>query len=149
MAQSEFVYITYIKTAPDKLWTALTDPAIMKQWRFGSYAESDWRVGSSWKMFTEVGAVIDTGEVIESRPPTRLSLTWRSEWKPELTAEGYSRCTFDITPEGSMATELVVTHAIDKYPSQLIEGVSIGWPRTLSNLKTLLETGETVLGGMR
>jgi uncharacterized protein YndB with AHSA1/START domain len=149
MAQSEFVYITYIKTAPDKLWTALTDPAIMKQWRFGSYAESDWRVGSSWKMFTEVGEIIDTGEVIESHPPTRLSLTWRSEWKPELTAVGYSRCTFDITLEGSGATELIVTHAIDKNPSQLIEGVSIGWPRTLSNLKTFLETGETVLGGMR
>ena len=149
MPKSEFVYVTYIKTTPDKLWNALTDPEVMKQWRFGTHTESDWSVGSPWKMLTESGEIIDTGEVVESNPPTRLSITWRSEWKPELMAEGYSRCTFDIKPERSDATELIVTHAIDRNPSQLIEGVAMGWPRTLSNLKTFLETGETVLGGTR
>jgi uncharacterized protein YndB with AHSA1/START domain len=149
MPHSEFVYVTYIKTTPDKLWNALTDPDVMKQWRFGTHAESDWSAGSSWKMITEAGQIIDTGEIIESNPPTRLTIKWRSEWNPELKAEGYSYCTFDINPASSSATELIVTHAIDKNPSQLIEGVSLGWPRTLSNLKTFLETGETVLEGTR
>ena len=149
MPKSEFVYVTYIKTTPDTLWHALTDPEVMKQWRFGSHAESDWRAGSSWKMVTEAGQIIDSGEIAESTPPTRLVIKWRSEWKPELKAEGYSHCTFDIEPEGRSATKLTVTHAIDKYPSQLIEGAAIGWPMTLSNLKTFLETGQTVLEGTR
>ena len=63
MPKSEFVYVTYIKTTPDKLWNALTDPEVMKQWRFGTHAESDWSVGSSWKMITEAGQIIDTGEI--------------------------------------------------------------------------------------
>jgi uncharacterized protein YndB with AHSA1/START domain len=149
MPRSEFVYVTYIKTTPDKLWDALTNPDLMKRWRFGTHAESDWRVGSLWRMITEAGQVLDTGEIAESTPPTRLSINWRSEWEPELRAEGYSRCTFDIEPVSSTATQLSVTHAIDKNPSQLIEGAAIGWPKTLSNLKTFLETGETVLEGTR
>jgi uncharacterized protein YndB with AHSA1/START domain len=143
------VYVTYIKTTPDELWNALTDPDVMKQWRFGTHAESDWRVGSSWKMVTEAGQILDTGEIAESTPPTHLVIKWRSEWDPELRAEGYSRCVFAIEPVSSTATQLSVTHAIDKHPSQLIEGAAIGWPKTLSNLKTFLETGETVLEGTR
>jgi uncharacterized protein YndB with AHSA1/START domain len=121
----------------------------MKQWRFGTHAESDWNVGSSWKLMTEAGQILDTGEIAESNPPTRLIIKWRNEWEPDLKAEGYSHCTFDIEPVSSNATKLIVTHAIDKNPSPFIEAVSIGWPRTLSNLKTLLETGETVLEGTR
>jgi uncharacterized protein YndB with AHSA1/START domain len=149
MPTSEFVYVTYIKTTPEELWRALTEPEVMKQWRFGSYAESDWGVGSPWKMVTDAGQIIDAGEIVESNPPTRLVMTWRSEWKPELKAEGYSRCTFDIASESNNATRLMVTQAIDKVPSPFIEAVSMGWPRTLSNLKTFLETGETVLEGTR
>src|SRR5439155_21550954 len=74
MPKSEFVYVTYIKTTPDKLWHALTDPDVMKQWRFGTHAESDWSVGSSWKMITEAGQILDTGEIIESNPPTSLTI---------------------------------------------------------------------------
>ena len=149
MPKSEFVYVTYIKTTPDTLWHALTDPDVMKQWRFGTHAESDWSVGSSWEMVSDTGQVIDTGEITECDPPTRLVIKWRSEWNPEFAVEGYSRCTFDIEPESSTATTLTVTHAIDKDPSPFIEAVSMGWPRTLSNLKTFLETGEAVLGGTR
>jgi uncharacterized protein YndB with AHSA1/START domain len=149
LPKSEFIYVTYIKTTADKLWNALTDPEVMKQWRFGTHAESDWGVGSSWKMMTEAGQILDTGEIAESSPPTRLIIKWRNEWKPELKAEGYSHCTFDIEPVSGNAPKLIVTHAIDKNPSPFIEAVSIGWPKTLSNLKTFLETGETVLEGTR
>ncbi len=72
MPKSEFVYVTYIKTTPDKLWNALTDPEVLKQWRFGTHAESDWSVGSSWKMITEAGQILDTGEIAESNPPNAL-----------------------------------------------------------------------------
>ena len=147
MPKSKFVYVTYIKTTPEKLWRALTDPEVMKQYRFGTHAESDWNAGSPWKMITETGQTLDTGEIAESNPPTRLIIKCRIEWIPELKAEGYSRCTFDIEPVSSNATKLTVTHAIDTHPSQFIEAVSIGWPKTLSNLKSLLETGETVLEG--
>ncbi len=149
MPKSEFVYVAYIKTTPDTLWNALTDPEATRQWRFGTHAESDWRVGSSWKMVTEAGQVLDTGEIAESTPPRRLVITWRSEWDPELRGEGYSHCTLELEAVSSTATKLTVTHAIDKNPSRLIEGVSIGWPKTLSNLKTFLETGGTVLEGTR
>ena len=87
-------------------------------------------------MVTEAGQIIDTGEIAESDPPTRLVIKWRSEWDPELRAEGYSRCAFDIGLESSNATKLAVTHSIEKHPSHLIEGASIGWPKTLSKLKT-------------
>lgn len=149
MPKAEFVYVTYIKTTPDKLWHALTDPEVMKRYRFGTHAESDWKAGSPWKMLTETGQVLDTGEIAESNPPRRLIIKWRNEWKPEFRAEGYSRCTFDIEAEGSDARKLSVTHAIDKHPSPFIEAVSDGWYRTISNLKSLLETGDTVLSGKR
>jgi uncharacterized protein YndB with AHSA1/START domain len=149
MPESKFVYVTYIKTTPDRLWEALTDPELMKQWRFGTHAESAWSAGSAWKMVTEAGQVIDTGEIAESNPPTRLVIRWLSEWDPKFKAEGYSRCTFDIEPVSGNATELSVTHAIDRSPSPFIEAVSLGWPRTLSNLKTFLETGAPVLEGTR
>ena len=144
MAKSEFIYVTYIKTNADELWKALTDPERMKQYWFGAHAVSEWTAGSAWTMYAETGQIYDAGEIIESTPPKRLVIKWQNEWRPELKAEGYSRCTFEIASEGS-STKLTVTHAIDKIPSQFIAAVSVGWPKTLSNLKSLLETGSVVL----
>lgn len=146
MARSEFVYVTYIKTTPEKLWSAITDQEITRQYRFGTYAESEWKPGASWRMVTKTGDVLDSGEIVESNPPRRLIIKWRNEWKPEFKAEGDSYCTFAIEqePVGS-ATKLTVTHAIDKSPSPFIDAAAIGWPKTLSNLKSLLETGTVVL----
>jgi uncharacterized protein YndB with AHSA1/START domain len=144
MTKSEFVYVTYIKTTPDKLWNAITNTEFMKQYWFGTRCESDWKAGSPWKMIYENGQITDTGEIIESNPPKRLVIKWRNEWKPELKAEGYSQCTFEIEPVNN-ATKLTVTHVIDKKPSKFIEAVSGGWPKILSNLKSVLETGQIVL----
>lgn len=88
------------------------------------------------------GKITDSGEVIEIEPK-RLVLKWRNEFRPELRAEGYSRCTIEIEQEGQ-AVKLTVMHEIDKPDSKLIEAVSGGWPRILSNLKSLLETGKVV-----
>lgn len=144
MTKSEFVYATYIKTTPEKLWDALTNREFMKQYWFGTYCESDWKAGSSWKMVHADGRISDAGEIVESAPPTRLVIKWRHEWNPELKAEGYSRCVFEIEPMDD-AVKLTVTHSMDRDGTKLIEAVSGGWPKILSNLKSLLETGRIVL----
>jgi uncharacterized protein YndB with AHSA1/START domain len=140
---STFVYVTFIRTTPEKVWTALTSPEFVKQYWFGMHQESDWKPGSSWRMVFEDGRVADAGEVLESDPPRRLVLKWRNEFKPELAAEGFSRCVYEIEPVDG-ATKLTITHSIDRADSKLIHAVSGGWPRILSNLKSLLETGEVV-----
>ena len=147
MTKSEFVYVTYIKTTPDKLWHALTNVEFMKQYWFGSHCDSEWKVGSSWKMVSAAGQITDAGEIIESQPPQRLVIKWQHQMKPELKEEGYTRCIYEIEPVGS-TTKLTITHTIDKQPlqqSKMIEAVSGGWPKILSNLKSLLETGSIAL----
>ena len=90
------------------------------------------------------GRVADSGEIVEIDRPKRLVLKWRNEFRPELKSEGYSQCTIELEPIGE-AVKLTITHEIHRPDSKLIEAVSGGWPRILSNLKSLLETGEVVL----
>jgi uncharacterized protein YndB with AHSA1/START domain len=137
MARTEFIYVTYIRTTPEKLWEALTSSEFTKQ--YWAQLESDWRPGSSWKLTFADGRTADAGEVLESDPPRRLVLKWRNEFRPELKADGYTLCTFEVEPEGEMV-RLTVTHEAER-PHKLIEAVSQGWPRVLSSLKSLLETG--------
>jgi uncharacterized protein YndB with AHSA1/START domain len=140
MSSGRFVYVTYIRTTPETLWEALTNPEFTRKYWFGSHQESDWREGSSWKLIFPDGRVADCGEIVESAPPRRLVLKWRNEFRPELKSEGYTRCTFEIEREGEMV-KLTVTHMADR-PHKLIDAVSGGWPRVLSSLKSLLETGQ-------
>jgi uncharacterized protein YndB with AHSA1/START domain len=143
MSKPKFVYVIFIRTTPQKLWSALTDPDFTKQYWFGVHHETDWKAGSPWKLVFADGRVADSGEVIESDPPKRLVLKWRNEFKAELKAEGYSRCTIDLEPVDG-AVKLTITHEMDGPRSKFIEAVSGGWPRILSNLKSLLETGKVV-----
>jgi uncharacterized protein YndB with AHSA1/START domain len=140
MSKRQFVYVIYIKTTAEKLWDALTDPGMNQKFWFGAHQESDWKVGSSWKIVFPDGGVADTGEIIESDPPKRLVIKWRNEFKPELKAEGTSHCTMQIEPADG-AVKLTITHALDGDGTKFIEAVSGGWPLILSNLKSLLETG--------
>src|SRR5581483_6949331 len=141
---SKFVYVTYIKTTPEKLWQALTTPRILERYWVGMVTEADWKKGSPWTMRFPDGRVADTGEIAEFDPPKRLAIKWRNEWKPEMKAEGFSLCAFDLEPlEG--AVKLTVTHAMEVGNSKFIDSVSGAWPICLSNLKSLLETGEVVL----
>jgi uncharacterized protein YndB with AHSA1/START domain len=147
MTKSEYIYTTYIKTTPEKLWNALTNPEFIKQYWFGALCESDWKAGSPWKLCFPDGQTADAGEIVESVPSKRLAIKWRNEWKPDFKAEGYSHCIFEIEPvDGAM--KLTVTHSIDKAPSKFIEAVSAGWPKVLSNLKSLLETGKVAVEGV-
>jgi len=133
MARTEFIYVTYIRTTREKLWEALTSSEFTKQ--YWAQLESDWRPG---KLTFAEGRTADAGEVLESDPPRRLVLKWRNEFRPELKADGYTLCTFEVEREGEMV-RLTVSHEAER-PHKLIEAVSQGWPRVLSSLKSLLET---------
>jgi uncharacterized protein YndB with AHSA1/START domain len=145
MARSTFIYVTYIRTTPEKLWSALTDDVeFMKRYWFGVYCESQWTAGSSWKMVHPEWGISDSGEIVEAERPRRLVIRWQHQSKPELRAEGESRCTIELEPSGQ-AVKLSITHTIEREPSKFIEAVSGGWPKILSNLKSLIETGSTAL----
>ncbi len=143
MANDRFVYVTFIRTTPERLWQALTTPEFMRQYWFGMHIDSDFKPGSPWRLLFEDGRTADAGEVLEADPPRRLAISWRNEFRPELTAEGFSRASFEIEPAED-SVKLTVIHEIDREGSKLIEAVSGGWPRILSSLKSLLETGASL-----
>ena len=144
MPRSTFVYVSYIRTTPERLWSALTDGEFMKQYWFGNHCESEWTAGSSWKNIYPDGRVTDTGEIVEAVPPRRLVIRWEHQDKPDLKAEGASLCTMEIEPNGT-AVKLTISHTIERDPSKLIAAVSGGWPKVISNLKSLLESGSVAL----
>src|ERR1700739_3962474 len=90
------------------------------------------------------GRITDAGEIVEAKPPRRLVIRWQNQFKPELKAEGESLCTMELEPSGT-AVKLSITHTIEREPSKLIVAVSGGWPKVLSNLKSLVETGSAAL----
>ncbi|MBE7939253.1 MULTISPECIES: SRPBCC family protein [Ramlibacter] len=141
MARSTFLYVSYIRTTPDKLWTALTDAEFMKRYWFGMHCESQWRPGSSWQLLSQSGEVWDAGEIVEADRPRRLVIRWSHVKRPELKAEGPSLCVMEIEALGE-ACKLTITHSIEREGSMLVEAVSGGWPKIVSNLKSLLETGQ-------
>jgi len=142
--ESTFVYTTYIRTTPERLWSALIDPEQMKEYWLGMHIETNWTPGAEWQMLFPDGRVADTGEILEFTPPRRIVLRWRNEFKPELKAEGFARCTLEVEPAGA-AVKLTITHTMERAESKFIEAVSGGWPKILSNLKSMLETGQVVL----
>jgi uncharacterized protein YndB with AHSA1/START domain len=144
MSRSSFIYVTFIRTTPEKLWAALTGSTFIEQYWFGMNLETDWKVGSGWKLIFPDGRIADTGEILEFEPLRRLVLKWRNEFRPELRAEGYAQCAMDLEAQKG-AVKLTINHSIERADSKFIEAVSGGWPRILSNLKSLLETGEVVL----
>ena len=144
-ANSRFVYVTFIRTTPEKLWEALITPEFTRQYWFGIHMESEWTTGSPWKMVFPDGRIADAGEILEADPPRRLVIRWRNEFKPEFKAEGYSTCTIELAPLDG-AVQLSINHVMPIADSRFISsGVSWGWPRILSNLKSLLETGDIVV----
>jgi uncharacterized protein YndB with AHSA1/START domain len=145
MARSTFAYVTYIGTTPEQLWSAVThDVELMKQYWFGTHCESGWTAGSSWKHVSGDGQILDVGEIVEAEPPRRLMIRWRNQNKPELEAEGESLCAMELERSGT-AVKLSISHTIERDASKLIAAVSGGWPKVVSNLKSLLETGSVVL----
>ena len=143
-AESRFVYVTFIRTTPERLWSALTDANQMKEYWFGMHIKTEWKTGAEWQMVFPDGQVADTGQILEVERPKRIQLKWRNEFRPELKAEGFALCTMDLEPVGA-AVRLTIKHTIERADSNFIRAVSGGWPKILSNLKSLLETGQVVL----
>jgi uncharacterized protein YndB with AHSA1/START domain len=136
----KFVYVTYIRTTPEKLWDALTKPEFTRAYWCETWQDCDWQAGSPWRIMIPDGRVADSGEVLELDRPHRLELSWRNEFT-DMKAEGYSRATFELEPTGN-TVKLTVTHEMEQEGSNFIASVSKGWPHILSSLKSLLETGK-------
>ncbi len=143
----EKVFEIYIRTTPERLWDAITDPEIRSKYTFGARITSDWAPGSRIELH-HPGGLLGEGEVLEVDPPHRLVQTMVALWSDEVKAEGTSRVTWEIEPVAD-SCRLTVTH------DQLREGANNelygGWPMILSGLKTWLETGEllTTPGSLR
>jgi uncharacterized protein YndB with AHSA1/START domain len=140
MSESQFVYIAYIRTTAEKLWRALTEPEFTRRYWFHTTQVCAWKPGASWRIVFAGGRVGDSGEVVEIEPPRRLALKWRHEIIPALTAEGYSRLTYELEQQGE-AVKLTLRHEMDRSESKFIKEIAEGWPAILSSLKSLLETG--------
>ena len=140
MSNPSFVYTVYIKSTPEKVWSAITNPEFTRQYWRGENI-SDWKKGSKWQHVwnDEKRTIKLAGEVLESVPPKHLVLTWPD---PSGAAEksNPSRVTFEIEKVGGMV-RLKVTHSDLKAGSVMEERISAGWPRVLSSMKSFLETG--------
>ena len=148
-SQMEKVFEIYIKTTPERLWEAITDPEIRSKYAFGARYSSDWSAGSRYEMsHPNAPELLAEGQNLEVDPPRRLVQTMVALWGEDVKAEGTSRITWEIEPVGD-SCRLTVTH------DQLRDGANDqlfgGWPMILSGLKTYLETGEllTTPGSLR
>ena len=148
------VFRVYIKSTPDKIWQAITDPAFNDKYGYRSPSQYDLRPGGVFQVFPtqemkDFGApdIIIEGEVIESDPPSKLVQTWRALFTEESAAEPFTRVTWEIEQEPSGLCKLTVTHDLEHAPVTLVmvsgdaPDAGGGWPFILSDLKTLLETG--------
>ncbi len=140
-----FIYVTYIRTTQQKLWDALRLPEFTKLYWFGVTLDCEWKKGAAWNMVLPDGRVVDRGSIEEYDPPKRLVIRWKHHLNPELSADGWSRCTMELEPREGGMVKLTVLHDLEQPvagASKFIAAVSGGWPQILSGLKSLLETGE-------
>jgi uncharacterized protein YndB with AHSA1/START domain len=145
----EKVFEIYIRTTPERLWEAITDPAIRSNYQFGGIVTSDWTPGSRVEMsHPNAPGLLSEGENLEVDPPRRLVQNMVALWSDEARAEGTTRVTWDIEPVGD-SCRLTVTH--DQMREGANDEIYGGWPMILSGLKTWLETGQllTTPGSLR
>jgi uncharacterized protein YndB with AHSA1/START domain len=138
MSSEKFVYVTYIATTPQKVWNALLEGELTRQyWKHENV--SDWKPGSKWELVADDGkrTVKHVGKVLESVPNKRLVLTW-GDVADAADAVKHSRVAIDIESVGEMV-RLTVTH--DELTPDMQRKITYGWPRVLSSLKSFLETG--------
>jgi uncharacterized protein YndB with AHSA1/START domain/DNA-binding transcriptional ArsR family regulator len=135
------VFEIYIKTTPERLWEAITDPKQRAKYSFGVETSSDWTPGSSYQAGVPGVVEIAAGENLEVDPPRRLVQTFNALWSDDVKAAGTSRVTWEIHPVGD-SCQLTVIH--DQLPEGANPELYGGWPMILSGLKTLLETGESL-----
>jgi uncharacterized protein YndB with AHSA1/START domain len=146
MDKPKFVYVSYIESTPEKVWNALIDPEMTRQYWFNHQNASDWKVGSRWehRVIDNPAVVHVVGKVVESDPPRRLVVTWAPP-DSEGNLEKTSRVTYEIEESGE-TVKLTVTH--DELDSEMFKSISFGWPLVISRLKTLIETNRVLPMGI-
>jgi uncharacterized protein YndB with AHSA1/START domain len=156
------VYRVYIKTTPEAVWSAITDPEWTQRYGYGGRVEYDLRAGGAYRAFAseamkKAGAemgfptpdIVVDGEVIESDPPRKLVQTWRMLMDEAMAAEGFTRLTYEIEEGKGGVTKLTVIHDLEGAPQLAVmvsggmedTGAGGGWSWVLSDLKSVLETG--------
>jgi uncharacterized protein YndB with AHSA1/START domain/DNA-binding transcriptional ArsR family regulator len=145
MSAPKHVYEVYIRTTPERLWQAITDPAMTSIYYFNSHIQSDFTPGSPFAMRQADGRLDIDGEILEADPPNKLVQTFNIRWDPEIT-DPPSRVTWEITPMGDTC-RLSLTHDGFASETRTFSEVGGGWPLILSSLKSLLETGEPLRVG--
>ena len=139
VAAGTAVFEVFIKTTPERLWQAITDPEQRRKYSFGVETHSDWTPGSDYRARVTGGIDIAAGKNIEVEPPRLLVQSFDALWSDEVKAQGTTRVTWEIEPVGS-SCRLTVVH--DQLPPDANAELYGGWPMIVSGLKTLLETGE-------
>ncbi len=136
-----FVYVTYIRSTPEKVFEAITRPEMTRQY-WGHENVSDWTPGSDWQHVRadDGRAVRLVGKVVAIDPPTRLVITWADPAQAG-NSDAHSRVSFDIAPYDGMV-RLTVTHEDLQADGEMARNIQRGWPIVLSSLKSLLETGQ-------
>lgn len=137
----DLVYITFIRSTPQKVWDALTQSAFTTQFFFGRSIESDWKPGSRWRLVMQDGRTDVEGEVLESDPPRRLKVSWRVDWIEEARALEPAIVTYEIEQAGDAVKLTLTQHNVSAIPRKFIDAGKQGWAAILSSLKSLLETG--------
>jgi uncharacterized protein YndB with AHSA1/START domain len=141
MSKTDFVYVSYIAASPERIWDALIKSEFTRQY-WGNDNISDWKPGSKWEHRDSGGQreLRLVGRVVEFSPPRRLVLTWAAP-ADEANAAAHSRVTIELEPIEEMV-RLTVTHDQLAADSDMLRGITAGWPRVLSSLKSMLETGK-------
>jgi len=143
MSKPSFVYVIYIASTAEKVFEALTDAKISERYWTGNHVESDWKIGSPFRLRLKREDKDVVGEVLEFEPPRRLAYTFHPH-HGGMADEPPSRVTFEIEQQKDQV-RLTMIHDGFEPGSKVIEGISRGWPLVLSSLKSLLETGHVVL----
>jgi uncharacterized protein YndB with AHSA1/START domain len=139
MNKPKFVYVVYIAAAPEKVWQALTDPAMTEKYWFGFRVDASGKVGELMTALSPSGQEAHRDPIIESDPPRRLSYAWKPLFKG-MPDERPSRVTFELTPFKSQ-TRLTMVHDDFEEGSKILQMISGGWPAVLSSMKSFIETG--------
>ncbi len=140
MKRSEFVYVTYIETTPEKLWEALTSIEFTRRYWFNTEVRSDWKVGSPVALVMD-GKPTDVGEILQADRPLRLAYTFKHVSDEELKKEPASKVVFTLEPHGTVV-KLTLTHEGFVDGGKMLDGISKGWPAIMASLKSLLESGK-------
>jgi uncharacterized protein YndB with AHSA1/START domain/DNA-binding transcriptional ArsR family regulator len=144
MNAPKHVYEVYIRTTPEALWNAITDPVFTRQFFYGTAVRSGWKVGDTVEHVQPDGTVALSGKVLEVNPPRRLVHTFLAHHDAEELKEQPSRVTWEIVPRGETCL-LQLTHDQFEGAPKTFESVRLGWNPVLSGLKTLLETGKPLV----